>query len=142
MLESNRIEGENRINPGDIEAVKYALAGIHSEEDICTLHRILGEYLDKPWVGSLRTCNVRVGNSQCISYIVVSNYIEKFLREFPSLDSFEAHNEFETIHPFQDLNGRVGRLVWLNKAVQEGYDFSISFLQMYYYQTLRHYVRR
>jgi len=33
------------------------------------------------------------------------------------MNSWEAHNKFEAIHPFQDLNGKVGRLIWLSKAI-------------------------
>ena len=144
MLESNTIEKEPRINTGDMAALQYALNVIEwDEESLCHLHRLLGAYLEKPWVGRYRRCNVWVGNHAPPDYQDVPALMDMFFEELNTceLDSWEAHTEFESIHPFQDLNGRVGRLLWLNMAVKEGYNFKIPFLQMYYYQTLAQYQR-
>ena len=102
----------------------------------------MGEYLQKDWVGKWRTCDVRIGPYAPSSYYLVPNLMEKYWKEFYLMNSFIAHNEFERLHPFQDLNGRVGRLIWLSKAVKEGYNFGIPFLQAYYYQSLQDYERR
>lgn len=142
MLESNKIEGEDRINPGDIRAVEFALKGFRNLNDILELHRLLGEHLNEDWIGKFRTCNVHVGSYSPPSYHEVHKLMKKYWNEFYLMNSFQAHNKFESLHPFQDLNGRVGRLIWLSKAVHEGYDFSVPFLQMYYYQSLQDYERR
>lgn len=136
MLENNCIEGENRINPGDIEAIEFSLLDVCSIQDIQTTHRLLGQYLKKGWVGRFRTCCVTVGNHVPPSPELVPHLMNNYILDLYKMDSWEAHNRFELIHPFQDLNGRVGRLIWLSKAVDEGYNFQIPFLQMYYYQTL------
>ena len=139
MLESNRIEGENRVNPGDIEAVEYALVKkIVVVNDLLNIHLFLGAYLKKAWVGKFRIVKIQVGDDtnfpepKEVSYLV-----KEYMESFDHMDSWEAHNEFEKIHPFIDLNGRVGRIIWLTKALREGYNFGIPFLQMYYYQTLQ-----
>lgn len=142
MLESNRIEDEDRINPGDIKAIEFALKGINKLSDILELHRLLGEYLKKDWVGKWRTCDVRVGSYAPPSYYIVPDLMKNYWNRFYLMNSWRAHNEFEKVHPFVDLNGRIGRLVWLNKAVKNGYDFSIPFLQAFYYQTLQDYEGR
>ena len=136
MLESNKIEGEDRLNPGDEEAFNLAVKGIGTLDDILLIHRVLGMYLNQHWVGELRKVNVRVGFYFPPVSDLIPGLMEEYIRKFLHYDSYEAHNQFETIHPFRDLNGRVGRLIWLSKAVCEGYDFSIPFLQKYYYQTL------
>lgn len=137
MLESNRIEGEDRLNPGDRGAFDFACKKpIDSLESIKTLHLILGKYLKEDWVGQWREVDVRVGKSRPPSHIAVPNLMKGYWIIYPDLDSYDAHNRFEFIHPFEDLNGRVGRLIWLSKAIYEGYDFQIPFLQKYYYQTL------
>jgi len=137
MLESNCIEGEDRINPGDINAIEIILAGdLCKIQDILIIHRILGKYLNENWVGRFRRCNVVVGNYKPPQFNLVPYLMRKYFMDFNKMDSWEAHNKFEAIHPFQDLNGRVGRLIWLKKAIDEGYKFQMPFLQMYYYQTL------
>jgi len=139
MLESNRIEGEDDAHINDVHAVKLALMGFDNTEDILTLHLILGKHLKKDWVGKWRKVQVYVGSYTPPSPKEVKKLMTQYCKDLPDMDSWKAHNEFEKIHPFQDLNGRVGRLIWLQKAVQEGYDFKLSFLHKYYYQTLSHY---
>lgn len=139
MLESNRIEGEDRINPKDEVAVKEALKGVTTLKDILHLHSIVGDYLNADWVGKLRGCDVSVGSYIAPHWKDVPTLMNRYVEDLPTMDSWKAHNEFEKIHPFRDLNGRVGRLIWISKAVKEGCDFQIPFLQRYYYQTLERY---
>lgn len=139
MLESNKIEGENRLNPFDSEVAQaiYAL-GFEKFEDITGTHKSLTHHLKVSWSGKWRTVNVRVGNYIAPDWSQVPELMAQFWANWNSMDSWEAHNQFEKIHGFQDFNGRMGRLIWLSKAVREGYDFSIPFLHKYYYQTLSH----
>lgn len=156
MRESNAIEGEleylpfvnpggwpvqrGRLNNGDITACKEFLKLKKLDIDaILDLHARLGKYLKQEWVGRFRLCNVRVGSYLAPDWREVPELMKKYMEEFPSMPSWKAHNEFEKIHPFQDLNGRTGRLLWLWKARNEQYNFSIPFLQAYYYQTLNRY---
>lgn len=139
MLSSNKIEGEDRINPGDDLAIRTILLSELSEDLVLLVHDILGKYLKVDWTGKYRMCDVRVGNYVAPSYLDVPELMKAYFKELPNMDSFEAHNVFESIHCFQDLNGRMGRLIWLKKAIEEEcYFFEIPFLHKYYYQSLAH----
>lgn len=141
-MESNRIEGEGSFTEGQLGAVFEAekMAGCDS---IFVLERILDwhnmSFEGKEWAGGWRDCQVYIGGHTPIPPEHIEVAMEEWIDKFPFMDAWEAHNSFEKIHPFQDGNGRLGRLIWLTKAISEGYYYEIPFLQMYYYQTLDHY---
>jgi Fic family protein len=142
MRESNKIEGEHRLNPGDISAIReivaFSASGKPLTEDILLgMHKKLGTHLKEPWVGKYRECNVTVGSYAPPGWTVVPHLMSNFVLDWEAMNSWKAHNLYETIHPFQDLNGRTGRLIWLWKALQEGWNWQRDFLHEYYYQTLQ-----
>jgi len=50
------------------------------------------------------------------------------------ISSYEAHLEYEKLHPFSDGNGRSGRALWLWMHNGEA---PLGFLHTFYYQTLK-----
>ena len=49
-----------------------------------------------------------------------------------NIEPWQAHVEYETLHPFTDGNGRSGRALWLWQMR----DAPLGFLHTFYYQTL------
>jgi len=135
---SAEIEGESETS-GQIDAVE-TLEGFDNmtEKKILLLHSTCLREVDVDWKGKWRTCDVSVGGYDAPHCSEVPGLMKVYIDGFTGLDPWEAHNAFQEIHPFQDFNGRVGRLLWLYKALQEGYNYEISFLKKYYYQTLAH----
>lgn len=51
--------------------------------------------------------------------------------------AFDTHVAYELLHPFEDGNGRSGRVLWAWMMLRGGNDpFYRPFLQEFYYQTL------
>lgn len=101
----------------------------------------------KDWfsVGDYKLLPNEVGGSDSAAPEDVHREIAKLLREYnakkePTLeDIIDFHQRFEAIHPFQDGNGRVGRLIMFRECLRLGYvPFIITDdLKMFYYRGLR-----
>ena len=155
----------NTINVGDGIPVDDILETVHhfraidyvidtaeetlTEEIIKELHRILksdtkDSRLSRFAVGDYKKRANVVGGHETVKPKDVPEEMKKLLAAYnakPAVtinDVIELHAEFEYIHPFQDGNGRVGRLVALKECLRYGI---IPFIiedskKMFYYRGL------
>lgn len=101
----------------------------------------------KDWfnVGEYKRFPNEVGGNDTTEPENVHKEIKALLKEYnakkrPALeDIIDFHQRFEAIHPFQDGNGRVGRLIMFRECLRNAYvPFIITDeLKMFYYNGLR-----
>lgn len=101
----------------------------------------------KEWfrVGDYKMLPNEVGGMDTVAPENVHREMKALLKEYNTRkhlsleDIIDFHQRFEAIHPFQDGNGRVGRLIMFRECLRCGYvPFIISDqLKMYYYNGLR-----
>ena len=121
-----------------------------TEHYIKTLHKIIKSGSSderKEWfkVGEYKKLPNEVGGNDTSAPENVSRDIKALLREYNSKkkitfeDIIDFHQRFEAIHPFQDGNGRVGRLIMFRECLRNGcVPFIISDeLKIFYYNGLR-----
>ena len=121
-----------------------------TEHYIKTLHKIIKSGSSderKEWfkVGEYKKLPNEVGGNDTSAPENVSRDIKALLREYNSKkkitfeDIIDFHQRFEAIHPFQDGNGRVGRLIMFRECLRNGFvPFIISDeLKIFYYNGLR-----
>lgn len=121
-----------------------------SEKFIKDLHFILKNGTSdagKDWfaVGDYKKLPNEVGGMETTLPEDVSDEMKKLLNEYNSIecpsfeDIVEFHVRFERIHPFQDGNGRIGRLIMFKECLK--YDivpFIIEeYIKMFYYRGLK-----
>jgi Fic family protein len=121
-----------------------------SEDIIKEFHRFLKSSTsdsEKDWfrVGDYKTMPNIIGDSETTPPDKVKEAIQGLLREYSRKDTVSLediirfHHNFESIHPFQDGNGRVGRLIIFKECLKHGV---IPFIideehKNYYYRGLR-----
>lgn len=101
----------------------------------------------KEWfaVGEYKRLPNEVGGKETTAPENVHREIRALLKEYNSKktkrfeDIVDLHQRFESIHPFQDGNGRVGRLIMFKECLANGHvPFIITEeLKLFYYRGLR-----
>ena len=121
-----------------------------SEAMICELHRMLKSGTSdarKEWfaVGEYKKLPNEVGGMDTTAPEDVPKLMKQLLREYNNIrhktldDILHFHHRFESIHPFQDGNGRVGRLIMFKECLANDIiPFIITdALKLFYYRGLQ-----
>lgn len=121
-----------------------------SESMIKQLHRLLKSGTSdasKPWfaVGEYKRLPNEVGGQETVAPQKVGEAVRSLLKEYRAKypitleNILDFHQRFESIHPFQDGNGRVGRLIMFKECLNHGIvPFIITDdLKFFYYRGLR-----
>lgn len=128
------------------------------EDDILAIHKVVINGLVEPLkAGSFRKGPVYIVNllpdgeeelaytpppSEDVNGLITQLllWLEKSRDEHPVIRAGLFHYQFETIHPFTDGNGRVGRLMTLLHLYQSGWDFrKVLVLEDYYNRNRKNY---
>ena len=141
IFETNTVDVGEGIPVDDIIETGNHFRGIdyvldHAEQSLTEaiikeLHRILKQSTKDStlsWfaVGDFKRRGNTVGDHETTKLKDVPARMKKLLSDYGSLDTvsmddiIQFHYEFECIHPFQDGNGRVGRLIALKECLRYG----------------------
>lgn len=140
ILESNRIEGIPWVSWSEEDAHKNFLALDELRVmDVCNLVNIIAQAPIRDRVGM----DVTVGESKVSpGGLHIPDMLRDLIGRVNSnkLTPFQAHCQYENLHPFMDGNGRSGRAIWAWHMIKNGKDpFKIPFLREFYYQSIGEY---
>ncbi|MGM9666106.1 MAG: Fic family protein [Eubacteriales bacterium] len=160
IFETNTIGVDNALNVDDVVETSNHFKCVDmiiddankklTEKFIKELHRTLKNGTSDsrlPWfaVGEYKKVPNEVGGEQTAQPEEVDKKMAELISKYNSIeiptfdDILDFHYRFEKIHPFQDGNGRVGRLILFKECLRCGYvPFIIDEeLKMFYYRGLK-----
>ena len=120
LWESNKIEREYgwEALADAINAWEFALRHKHHPIDINLTKRIHSQLmfrLNRTIAGHIRKCDVWVGGRKGAAPVAITNLLREWWDSYGNAKTEEAiqsaHVAWEKIHPFEDSNGRTGRII-------------------------------
>lgn len=139
LKESNKIEREfsKQALRDAISAWYYAETCFSQIEltvlDVLNIHQELLCDINPRVAGRIRECAVTIAGklkpfvSIHLIESDIQNWIDKwwYVKNLSEDELKQSHIEFEAIHPFEDGNGRVGRILWNLMRLRNGYGIQI-----------------
>jgi len=147
VAESNRIEGIHR-EPTHREIVVFEAILDLDEITVTALENFVNVCQPGAKLRDKSGMNVKVGNhfspQGCPE---IRKKLEELIgrcnffwrnRLDASNAAYQAHIEYEKLHPFMDGNGRSGRMLWYWMMRKQDIAHELGFLHTFYYQALGH----
>ena len=132
IRESNRIEGIHR-EPTGQEIAEFVRFISLTQVTLRDCEEFVGVYQPDAKLRSKANMNVRIGNHFPLKGgMRVVYQLENILSKLYKNTPYKNHVMFETLHPFTDCNGRLGRMIWMWQMKEA----PLGFLHHFYYQSL------
>lgn len=104
-------------------------------KSIKRLHKLLFDRISPEIAGKFKKENVTIGNEFTTDWKLVKKklsalckwFISNKKKYYPPILALKFHYRFEAIHPFEDGNGRIGRLLFNASMLKAGYMPTIFF---------------